>query len=549
FDYALIKLPDNKYSIVMPYFSGACSSTFIVEDKSKKRFLLKVPHPNLKNRASDLQQVMTERDLEQMIENEWRIVSSMQEHEGIIKEYGEIPVKLNGKDSKGIVMELVKGGRSFRSLFSWWGDSYHRPINRKDFINLVSNSIKIIDALKHTNEKGIIHKDLWVKNILLDLEGVVKIIDFGLSENVSSYSRIMGKDSSIPPPSIDIQKYDLWSFATILYYMLTGVEDIFQKKQSISEKGFHRLDFTRPIDYSQVNPYFRSLLENIFERINEINHLDIKDALGFLENKIRHDSYFDTENRSLIWSVEDGGREMGLFDSGVFVGIYLGNKLIGCVYKDDFMKSLKEFKINGHSNIDLYLKGRLKVLIQDSGNQLYHMTDPSVIDAHYRKNESVRDFSELDIESLQEYDILITNMPPQLREDMNYNSYLEPAIRIYSDSIDIISKINKVNPLLEVKMYTSARVGSYNHLSLLLHRSGVNTIVDKTDNTKEDLDKLLAKQPFLWSLQRSAQMTLLDKGGRGYICLKNLEGQIMFETTTHLEPYDMEVKDNIRLLV
>lgn len=91
---------------------------------------------------------------------------------------------------------------------------------------------QIVRAVHYIHSKKIIHRDLKLENILLDAYKRCKIVDFGLSDYVSSKERTVtdaGTEAYLAPEAYsgssrdsDPFKIDVWSLGVILYAMTHG---------------------------------------------------------------------------------------------------------------------------------------------------------------------------------------------------------------------------------------------------------------------------------------------------------------------------------------
>jgi serine/threonine protein kinase/tetratricopeptide (TPR) repeat protein len=92
-------------------------------------------------------------------------------------------------------------------------------------------ALQIARGLAAAHARGIIHRDIKSRNIMITPEGHVKIMDFGLAkvqggEQVTKSGTTVGTAAYMSPEQIQgkevDQRSDIWSLGVILYEMLTG---------------------------------------------------------------------------------------------------------------------------------------------------------------------------------------------------------------------------------------------------------------------------------------------------------------------------------------
>ena len=120
-----------------------------------------------------------------------------------------------------IVIELSTGGDLL---------SYVRK--RRQLKEDIAKSLfkQIIEALRYCHSKRILHRDIKLDNILLTLEGDVKICDFGVSKIVRPGEKMTeqcGTPAYIAPEILLDRGYegfavDIWSAGVVLFVMLYG---------------------------------------------------------------------------------------------------------------------------------------------------------------------------------------------------------------------------------------------------------------------------------------------------------------------------------------
>ena len=123
------------------------------------------------------------------------------------------------------VMEYVEGVSIHEEM------AHGKRYTEKEALNLL---IQVCHALAHAHERGLIHRDIKPKNILLTPDGVVKLADLGLAREIadmraaeSEAGRAYGTPYYIAPEQIrgerDIDaRIDIYSLGATAYHMVTG---------------------------------------------------------------------------------------------------------------------------------------------------------------------------------------------------------------------------------------------------------------------------------------------------------------------------------------
>ncbi|XP_076782631.1 sperm motility kinase 2A-like [Arvicanthis niloticus] len=89
---------------------------------------------------------------------------------------------------------------------------------------------QILSAMSYCHDQGIIHRDLKADNIMIDNNGKIKILDFGLGTQVKSGQKLSFHCGTylFSAPEVllgrryDGPKIDVWTLGVVLFYMTTG---------------------------------------------------------------------------------------------------------------------------------------------------------------------------------------------------------------------------------------------------------------------------------------------------------------------------------------
>ncbi len=142
----------------------------------------------------------------------------------------------------------------------------------------VQIAIRILSALRHAHEAGIIHRDIKPQNILVDRQGYIKVSDFGIARMVGANTMqdsdgkpsVMGSVHYFSPEQAQGEtatvSSDLYSVGVVLYEMLTGTVP-FEGETPVAIAIQHVQVAPKPI--RELNPTVSQALENVVSKAME----------------------------------------------------------------------------------------------------------------------------------------------------------------------------------------------------------------------------------------------------------------------------------------
>ena len=142
---------------------------------------------------------------------------------------------------------------------------------------------QIILALQYIHNNNIVHRDIKLDNILIDLDNKIKICDFGVSKIINSNDKMFeqcGTPTYIAPEILRNKGYegfkvDVWSSGVVLYAMLSGTvpfkgNDLNELNNLILKGKFN--------DINDISVEAKNLIKNILE-VDPKKRLSINEIL------------------------------------------------------------------------------------------------------------------------------------------------------------------------------------------------------------------------------------------------------------------------------
>lgn len=251
----------GKYKLLDHLGSGGMSNVYLAQHLlMQRRVAIKVlPH----NRVSDatyLAQFHVEAQ-----------AAAALDHRNIVRAYD--------LDCEGrihyFVMEYVEG-RDLHALVSQDG-----PLDYHTAANFIAQAAA---GLEHAHQRGLVHRDIKPANLLVDREGVVKVLDMGLAkftsesravpttlaEHVLGTADYLAPEQAINSQTVD-HRADVYALGCTFYYLLTG-HPPFAAGTSLERMTAHRHD--QPPSLLVDRPDAPAALVTICQRMMEKSPVD-----------------------------------------------------------------------------------------------------------------------------------------------------------------------------------------------------------------------------------------------------------------------------------
>ena len=385
-----------------------------------------------------------------------------------------------------IIMEYINGG----NLFSFV--KKRRKISEKTAKFLFR---QIILGIQHMHSKNIVHRDIKLENILIDLNNNIKICDFGISLILKSLSDILYDQCGTPmymAPEILLSNknkqigyigppVDIWSAGIALYIMLSGnlPFDISEISRDIKiEKEYNEYANNIILQYCILSKEPKKI-----DDISDLAHDLLKGILN--KNPKKRLTYEQILNHP--WLYFDDNYKYHLFTKAEIIMLsktfidYRYNKMEDLIetftlsnLKNDNNKNNKEKIIDNNNSSK-------SSILTPYNSAIYENSTP--LNDTINKNNIIDDEKNNDIK-IENSDIIFSNKAKELNMiyELNNNGEIDNGILINSKTNS--TRSNKLNNLKENELIYEDNIKSNNNCYKK------NNLVNKKERIEFLLDKI-----------------------------------------------------------
>jgi serine/threonine-protein kinase len=220
----------GKYQIVDRLGAGGFGTVYLALDRLlDRKVAIKVPH----QQGDEMLQLREPKIMVQL------------KHENIVE-----LITVEGKDGLFfMVMEYVEGESLDRQI------RQERSLKPQRALEI---AIGVCEAIRFAHSKQVIHRDLRPANILMTLDGIPKVTDFGTSRILEMQKEDFARTRIGSPPYMAPEHFrgrtvfqsDIWSLGITIYEMLTGTVPFYDADPVKIAQAYN----TRPV----VPPHLRN---------------------------------------------------------------------------------------------------------------------------------------------------------------------------------------------------------------------------------------------------------------------------------------------------
>lgn len=242
------------------------------------------------------------------------------------------------------VIEFLRGGELYKHFLK-------RKRFQEDEAKFYATQIAL--AIGHLHKQSILHRDLKLENIMINGDGYIKVIDFGLAKIINDDSLAMsfcGTPEYLAPEMVKQEGHDKgvdwWSLGILIYEMTIGVTPFFSKSRLTLINNIKKEDVIFPDKKKYKIEYSDDFVDVVLRLLDK----DKKKRLGAEDDitEILEHPYFKSIDVDALMKKEITPPYLPEFSDKDDLGAYFKLKTGAKDVSDTIIPSSKMKKIQKH---------------------------------------------------------------------------------------------------------------------------------------------------------------------------------------------------------
>jgi serine/threonine-protein kinase len=174
--------------------------------------------------------------------------------------------------------------------------------------------IQMLDAVVYVHEQSLVHRDIKPSNFMLDKNGRIKLMDFGIAKNmdvnsseytITGTTQSMGTPMYMSPEQIKSTKEvthqtDIYSLGVVLWHMVTGRKPYDSNELSLPEIQVSILKEDLPLTKTNWDDIIKSAMQKSVDLRYKECALMKEDVLQYKTQSIKIPKENDLDQRTVV---------------------------------------------------------------------------------------------------------------------------------------------------------------------------------------------------------------------------------------------------------
>ena len=201
-------------------------------------------------------------------EEEAQILKKIAGHKGVPRVFEMIEIK----NKKALIQEFISGKTLYEVI--------ERELEEAEIASVM---IQLTDVVAHSHGLGIIHRDIKPGNVMVQPDGILKLLDFGAAKELREKEMsdtVTGSRPYMAPEQImgkSQRRSDVWALGVVMYVLYTGMFPFYHEVEKVLMDIILRVPPSPPSRFNeQLKPKMERIILRCLEKSPENRYPDAR---------------------------------------------------------------------------------------------------------------------------------------------------------------------------------------------------------------------------------------------------------------------------------